>query len=325
MNSPGNFIKKIFGRAPSQVQENKTGMGNPLVPPDANASIAAARQPSIWFRRTEIATGKSWLGGLPTLPPGVTWPRHGKSKAPLHFLAQVDLAALPPTPLKPGGPILPRDGLLLFFADIEAEMNWIIDGNEHDVKPRDAIRVLHVQTSQQTTAAPVDLPDINHSHGEKADTYSAGFSVYPKKYTEAFIIDSYDESVISIEGEPEALLNKLIIASIEKATGEPVPVLNGMSDYGLSVAISRTAYPGRPPREDVHLVRHQMFGAPFNVQGAAEDMQGNGMVCLLQLDSDFGVHEKFMFCDVGMIQYWISPNDLRNRRFDKVTATTEGG
>lgn len=32
-----------------------------------------------------------------------------------------------------------------------------------------------------------------------------------------------------------------------------------------------------------------------------------------------------MFCDVGVAQFWIRPEDLAAKRFEKAWATTEGG
>jgi uncharacterized protein YwqG len=70
-------------------------------------ALDAKRHPTIWLRRVDAFRSASKLGGLPWLPKGVAWPRQLKSKTPLHFLAQIDLAALPKSPLVPGGPKLP--------------------------------------------------------------------------------------------------------------------------------------------------------------------------------------------------------------------------
>jgi len=60
-------------------------------------------------------TTQSRLGGLPTLPAGQDWPRVDATGQPLAFLAQIDCADLPT--LHNASP-LPRNGQLLFFADI---------------------------------------------------------------------------------------------------------------------------------------------------------------------------------------------------------------
>src|SRR6478672_6838507 len=76
------------------------------------------RQPAIWFRRRQDGKSNlSKLGGRPTLPPDIDWPRHGQTGTPLHFLSQIDLSSLPPTPLHnaPRAPTLPKRGLLFFF------------------------------------------------------------------------------------------------------------------------------------------------------------------------------------------------------------------
>ena len=57
------------------------------------------RQSAIWLRRREDGSSLSKLGGRPTLPPDIEWPRHGQVGTPLHFLAQIDLSTLPRTPL----------------------------------------------------------------------------------------------------------------------------------------------------------------------------------------------------------------------------------
>ena len=42
----------------------------------------------------------------------------------------------------------------------------------------------------------------------------------------------------------------------------------------------------------------------------------------MQFDSDNGFG--WMFGDCGVAQFWITPEDLAARRFDRVTATVEG-
>ena len=97
--------------------------------PQFDAMLEEVREPAIWPRRTETAVSASKLGGLPQLPSGIAWPRHGKTGLPVHFLAQIDLGRLPKTPL-PGARSdhrLPDGGALFFFADMEEEMLWGFD------------------------------------------------------------------------------------------------------------------------------------------------------------------------------------------------------
>lgn len=66
---------------------------------------------------------------------------------------------------------------------------------------------------------------------------------------------------------------------------------------------------------------HQMFGAGFDIQGNASFEHANDHM-LLQLcyDDIMG----WRFGDVGVFQFWISPNNLKKRRWDKVSVTFEG-
>ncbi|MEZ5856157.1 MAG: DUF1963 domain-containing protein [Hyphomicrobiaceae bacterium] len=57
----------------------------------------------------------SWLGGTPQAPPAFDWPI-GNDGRPLHFIAQIDLAALKPEPSNGSRvPGLPTEGSLLVF------------------------------------------------------------------------------------------------------------------------------------------------------------------------------------------------------------------
>ncbi|MEI6574372.1 MAG: DUF1963 domain-containing protein [Alphaproteobacteria bacterium] len=66
---------------------------------------------------------------------------------------------------------------------------------------------------------------------------------------------------------------------------------------------------------------HQMFGYGVDYQYNAERTKGK--LLLLQLNTDYPM--MWMFADCGNLQFWIDPNDLAARRFDKVTVTIAGG
>ena len=70
-----------------------------------------------------------WLGGQPNLPPEISWPyfeENGVPLAPMHFLAQINLAELPPEAAELG---LPESGTLFFFYDtIYAPLGWLDRG-----------------------------------------------------------------------------------------------------------------------------------------------------------------------------------------------------
>lgn len=66
---------------------------------------------------------------------------------------------------------------------------------------------------------------------------------------------------------------------------------------------------------------HQMLGHFPSTQDTID--ADSTEVSLLHLFSDYGM--SFMFCDCGEAHIFISPEDLRARRFDKAYARTQGG
>lgn len=253
--------------------------------------LKKARVPAIWFRRHSGKASLSKLGGLPTLPLDVEWPRHRQSGTPLHFLAQIDLSHLPPTPLEdaPNTPSLPRAGLLFFFADMVEEMLWGENGG-----PFATTRVMFIDHAGPEQSPPGDTPDIFHPFGEKNSEHTSGKIAFGQAALEPHVIETFAEE-ISI---PDAIVGA--------ATGDPD-------------CFNRK--PGSPFEWPVH----QMLGIGMNIQGTAEEAHAEGLILLLQIDSDMAVDSQFLFCDMGAAQFWIEPADLAAGRFEKAWATTEGG
>ncbi|MFK7943798.1 MAG: DUF1963 domain-containing protein [Paracoccaceae bacterium] len=98
-----------------------------LDPDKVAAMVADAAIPSVLLVKTDtdILDGAPgcWLGGAPTLPPEIDWPwlpNRGEPSHPLHFIAQINLAALPPE-LFDG--LLPDAGTLFFFANYVSDVD----------------------------------------------------------------------------------------------------------------------------------------------------------------------------------------------------------
>jgi hypothetical protein len=100
----------------------------------------------------------SWLGGVPHVSSSFAWPT-GKDGRALHFIAQIDLAALSPEPTTGArAPGLPTDGALLVF---------IGDGF--------AVRVLSAREMRSAAPArvPADLVDVSeHGFWGKGQTFN---------------------------------------------------------------------------------------------------------------------------------------------------------
>ncbi|OQW57478.1 MAG: hypothetical protein A4S17_04520 [Proteobacteria bacterium HN_bin10] len=94
------------------------------------------------------APGRSFLGGLPFLPPEMEWPtiEEGGEPAGLIFAGQIDLADLPDFE---GRPTLPEAGVLYFFYKDTWEMGDESDEHEEGVMP---CAVLYSKSSSQEWA-----------------------------------------------------------------------------------------------------------------------------------------------------------------------------
>lgn len=113
----------------------------PERPAEETVSVVLRKQVPIRFGEES----RSWLGGLPRLSEGTGWP-HADDGTPLHFVAQVDCAALPG---ELWGGLGPRSGWLALFVDFGAV-------NEQDDRP--FARVLHVDRPGPELPPPANLP-----------------------------------------------------------------------------------------------------------------------------------------------------------------------
>jgi Domain of unknown function (DUF1963) len=276
--------------------------------------LEGARRPAIWFQRSPRSRSK--LGGLPELPPGTPWPRQGKTNTPLHFLAQIDLVSLPATPLVPGGPTLPRKGMLSFFGDIEEEMLW--DGQEIERgTPYDCSRVIFTDSNGVIAAPPDDIPQIGHAWEQVGRGASVGDHIYPEAPLDAYVIESFTGLTRPRLSEREPQANERLIKSIEQATGRTIPIVKGDTP--------RIDWPAPPfivdwgQERSFEICRHQMLGAPLNVNMNSDAMAGKGYHLLLQLEPDYALHK--LFLRGCIIQFWIKDTYLIDRRFERVLAT----
>jgi len=249
--------------------------------------------PAIWFRRRPGKTSLSKLGGLPTLPTDFEWPMQHRSGTPLHFLAQIDLSHLPSTPLKDvrGAPRLPKSGLLLFFADMVEEMLWDENGGALA-----NTRVIFADHPGAQRSPPEDMPSIGHPFGAMTSKYTSGRTVFDQAALEPNVIGTFSAQAPRI---PDAVAT----AAVNDADRWNRRMPENARDWPL----------------------HHMLGIGKDIQGTAGQAHSEGLILLLQIDTDMAVDKEFMFCDMGAAQFWIKPADLAAGRFNNAWATTEGG
>lgn len=85
--------------------------------------------------------------------------------------------------------------------------------------------------------------------------------------------------------------------------------------------VESRAAPCRTWGGETQLMQHQLLGHPSDVQGAPARMEPDHTL-LMQFDSDDATF--WMWGDAGVLQFWIRPEDLSARRFDRVVLTAEG-
>jgi uncharacterized protein YwqG len=250
-----------------------------------STQLAGFARESIRMRGTpapceSIRSAASKLGGLPDLPPHAEWPRWKTGY--LQFVAQVNLAELPPNDL------LPHTGLLSFFYDRE-QSAWGFDPNH-----RDGFRLWY-------------FPDTtNLVRASKPD--SSAFPCVRLSF-ELFLSlpDSSAEQVSDLLLELED--SEKYVEFIEEHVG-PAPehwlfgwphIIQNQMELQCQLVTNglytgnATGY-GDPRRKELE-------------PGAAD------WTLLLQIDSDDNA--RMMWGDVGRLYVWIRHQDLHSRNFDK--------
>ncbi|MEO1291742.1 MAG: DUF1963 domain-containing protein, partial [Pseudomonadota bacterium] len=107
----------------------------------------------------------SRLGGAPDLPSAIPWPCNESHRRPLHFLAQIHCKDIP----RAAPTWLPREGKLLFFAEISRHFDW------QETPNRTATRVIHVPAHLADTppqAPPTALPFLGLADDAPRDDYA---------------------------------------------------------------------------------------------------------------------------------------------------------
>jgi hypothetical protein len=268
--------------------------------------------------------GASRLGGRPDLPATMLWPRVGG--AYLSFVAQLDLASLPPLPESP----LPPAGLLSFFLGASELAKDI----EH--------RVLLVEDAALVRARlPAGAPMREDLGGP------AGYDpVVPRIAT-----------AVSLPGYGSRLPRQLSFADDDAAMEryhELVESLGGSLEYGKSLLLGHAdgdeledvidAYAARAglesPRyldrgsieDDVaqareagdrlraaraaeRLARHEWWQA--NALEVAQKSHEWRLLLSLNSHAETGM----CFWDAGTLNFYVHVDDLRARRFDRTRAT----
>lgn len=227
-------------------------------------------------------SARTRLGGRALLPAGVAWPRSPGGRA-LTFVAQVDLAELPPAPP------LPRRGRLAFY--------WDLDGILHPDGQDTATgtRVYYV-----APGAPADRPR-------------------PPRGAEASPARPLRGTPQPFPGEASAVAGEL---GDGPATDALVDAMNDLSATGVythHLLGASLDVQGPALGEILHGLRTGATAATRTRYSADELRDPRRWVLLAQFEEDDELH----LADAGALYYAVPAADLRAGRFDRAVAIVQ--
>lgn len=286
-------------------------------------------------------SGRTRLGGLPDVPDGFRWPTRHRTRvrygdrieagAPLPFVAQINLAELPPvdgaeTPL-------PTRGMLWFFYDARFLA--------YDADDADGFRVVYSE------AGPDDLRRAEVPEGPGTSGDADPFEVFdpvvltpraelslPSPNTdpdrglglplnpvvdedesEAYyeMVERWDLGGTEAQGSTAADEPPTLPPPVHRVMGWPFLIQNDDMEAECEVS---TRHPGVLGRLG-DAVRSATAGGSREDQGRAfERVARDSWQLLLQVDSDDDAG--MMWGDSGLLYFWIRKDDLAARRFERV-------
>ena len=229
-----------------------------------------------------LAVTDSKVGGVPYIPKGGTLPRSADGK-PLFMLAQINCEQLPENSL------YPKKGLLQFWiADTEDPLYGL---DYDDPCSNDFKRVLYFSTIGE--ALPIDdfisdytfedcnLPfDADLQFALRFTKGTESLSI-EEKAAERFFIEKWN-STFDDETEKIWYLPKDVFKLLDKAIG------------------------------------HKIGGYPYFTQVDPHEENDPHTFLLLQIDSDEVKGKEILWGDCGVANFFISPEDMANCKFDDV-------
>ena len=268
------------------------------------AMLEERREPAIWLGYAEEPVSRSRLGGLPDLPEEVDWPLHLVTNQPLHFLAQIDLSALPATPLPdcPYKASLPRDGMLYIFADIDEEMTFDEEIIRADGMPSPT-RVIYAKAAGAEREAPADLPMLQHQPREIDGEFARETNLFQVVHLQAHVINTFRS-----------------VSFFNAKGGLTSPFKNDEDGEARNQSIMIAAGLGGDDEDAAQQVLHssaQMFGWGKSMSYGSTDIKVGD-------DADILLFEYFLnapYDEIGLFQFWIKSEELKAQRFERVWAT----
>ena len=240
----------------------------------------------------ELAVTDSKVGGVPYIPKGGALPRSAEGK-PLFMLAQINCEQLPENNL------YPKKGLLQFWiADTEDPLYGL---DYDDPCSNDFKRVLYFSTIGETLPIDDFISDYTFDDNHLPFNSKKQFALHFKKDTESISLEERAATQLFFEKWNEAFSTQ--ITTIDEFF-EEVP-----NDICEEINASLLKEP----------TGHKIGGYPYFIQVDPREENDPHTLLLLQIDIDnVGGEEICWGNEGGVANFFISPEDMANCRFDDV-------
>ena len=240
----------------------------------------------------ELAVTDSKVGGMPYIPKGGALPRSAEGK-PLFMLAQINCEQLPENNL------YPKKGLLQFWiADTEDPLYGL---DYDDPCSNDFKRVLYFSTIGETLPIDDFISDYTFDDNHLPFNSKKQFALHFKKDTESISLEERAATQLFFEKWNEAFSTQ--ITTIDEFF-EEVP-----NDICEEINASLLKEP----------TGHKIGGYPYFIEYDPREENDPHTLLLLQIDIDnVGGEEICWGNEGGVANFFISPEDMANCRFDDV-------
>ena len=239
-----------------------------------------------------LAVTDSKLGGVPYIPKGGALPKSAEGK-PLFMLAQINCEQLPENNL------YPKKGLLQFWiADTEDPLYGL---DYDDPCSNDFKRVLYFSTIGEALSIDDFISDYTFDDNHLPFNSKKQFALHFKKDTESISLEERAATQLFFEKWNEAFSAQ--ITTIDDFFDE-VP-----NDIYEEINASLLKEP----------TGHKIGGYPYLIQVDPREENDPHTLLLLQIDIDNVEGEEICWGNGGGVaNFFISPEDLKNYKFDDV-------
>ncbi len=257
--------------------------------------------------KRRLPAGTSKFGGEPDLPKNQEWPTF--EDRPLHFVAQLNLADLPPRYIPSAD--LQRKGLLSFWYDTQGDrMDCGLD------RAHGRWQVLYHTSSTARQSFP--------EHDESDYDYGDPWKPFPERRVEMLPSLSLSEDAAGTLSRmmfdlPSPKGEELIDAMDEFLVGFlGVPRIRQHALLGARYGSDDSDARELAARRELKLAD---YGRLKKADEAKVDKRKQGWRLLLALDSD--QESDWLWSDEGVLSFWIRDKDLKDRRFDRIFGNLE--